>query len=108
MFKDYQSKPVVRKAHEVSADDLIGKVIGEDSTSELVLDGDKSGIKFKHYEPVNTGDFIVYLNDDDIYHCTRAVFLERNVVPACKGIDLGDGNYSGCNGTGGDCPTCGQ
>ena len=28
--------------------------------------------------------------------------------PECPGIELGDGNYSGCSGTGGDCPTCGK
>lgn len=26
----------------------------------------------------------------------------------CSGIDLGDGNFSGCTGKGGDCPTCGK
>lgn len=28
--------------------------------------------------------------------------------PKCPGVDLGDGNFSGCTGTGGDCPTCGK
>jgi len=28
--------------------------------------------------------------------------------PACPGFDIGDGNFSGCSGTGGDCPTCGK
>ena len=26
----------------------------------------------------------------------------------CKGIDLGDGDFSGCDASGGDCPTCGK
>ena len=26
----------------------------------------------------------------------------------CKGIDLGDGNFSGCNASDGDCPECGK
>lgn len=26
--------------------------------------------------------------------------------PKCPGIDLGDGNFSGCDQSGGDCPTC--
>ena len=26
----------------------------------------------------------------------------------CKGVELGDGNYSGCTGIGGDCPECGK
>lgn len=28
--------------------------------------------------------------------------------PECKGIELGDGSFSGCTGTGGDCPICGK
>ncbi len=26
----------------------------------------------------------------------------------CKGIDLGDGNFSGCDSSAGDCPECGK
>jgi hypothetical protein len=26
----------------------------------------------------------------------------------CKGIEIGDGNFSGCDQSGGDCPTCGK
>lgn len=26
----------------------------------------------------------------------------------CKGIDLGDGNFSGCDQSAGDCPECGK
>ena len=65
--------------HEVHEDDIIAKG-NMDCTSELVVNGDSLGIKFKHYEPVDTGDFIVYLNESDVYHCTREVFLERNIV----------------------------
>lgn len=38
--------------------------------------------------------------------------LERRIrlkeLRLCKGIDLGNGDFSGCNGTGGDCPECGE
>lgn len=77
MFKDYESKPITRKAHEVSEHDHVQKRQAE-STSCIEIDGEK--VEFKHYEPVNIGDFIVYLNDDDIYHCSRAVFAERNTL----------------------------
>jgi hypothetical protein len=30
------------------------------------------------------------------------------IHPPCPGIDLGDGQFSGCTATGGDCPTCGR
>ena len=26
----------------------------------------------------------------------------------CKGIDIGDGSFSGCDQSGGDCPSCGN
>lgn len=35
----------------------------------------------------------------------KARLVELNT---CKGIDLGDGNFSGCTGIGGDCPICGK
>jgi len=75
-FKEYQSKPVTRKAYEVKESDVITD-IGE-STSSVLVGGDY--IEFKHYEPVSAGDYVVYLNDSDIYHCSREVFHERNVV----------------------------
>jgi hypothetical protein len=74
-FKEYQSKPVVRKAYEVKEGDCISSI--DECTSVLL--GVTEG--FKHYAPVLVGDFIVYLNDNDIYHCPREVFLERNVLP---------------------------
>lgn len=80
MFKEYQSKPITRKAREVTEDDNI-TYHPDESTSLLISQNNEPPVKFKHYEPVNVGDFIVYLNDDDVYHCTRKVFLERNIVP---------------------------
>lgn len=77
MFNDYQSRPVTRRAHEITESDEILKRDAE-STSAIEVDG--KVVEFKHYEPVWSGDFIVYLNDDDIYHCNRDVFLERNIV----------------------------
>lgn len=29
-------------------------------------------------------------------------------LPKCRGIDLGDGGFSGCDASAGDCPTCGS
>lgn len=72
MFKAYEGKPVTRMAHEVTAEDVIEKV-GE-ATSTI------NGVEFKHYEPVNVGDYIVRLTEDDTYHCTKAVFEERNYI----------------------------
>lgn len=76
-FKEYQSKPITRLAYEVSERDSINEEETE-STSSVVIDGVK--VFFKHYEQVKPGDFIVYLNDSDVYHCDRAVFMDRNIV----------------------------
>ena len=73
-FKDYQSKPVIRSAHEVTEEDSVVKV-GE-ATYQINQD-----VLFKAYEDVKVGDFIVWLTASDVYHCSRSVFIERNIVP---------------------------
>lgn len=78
MFKNYQSKSILREAHQVEASDIITPVEGKESTS--LLTATDSQLQFKHYEPVSVGDFIVFLSDDDVYHCTKEVFEERNHV----------------------------
>lgn len=75
-FKDYKSKPVIRRAHEVTYSDIEDLQVVSNKPSTSVL----SGIEFKHYVPVNVGDFIVYLDDTDVYHCERSVFEQRNEV----------------------------
>lgn len=76
-FKEYKSKPITRFALEVREDHKIVKL--DESTSKIEnAEGDL--ILFNHYEPVNVGDFIVYLNEIDVYHCSRKVFLERNEI----------------------------
>lgn len=75
-FKSFASKAVTRFAYEVKQDDFF-KVIDE-TTMQFVVDG--VARQFKHYEPVQPGDFIVFLKDDDIYHCRRDVFADRNHI----------------------------
>ena len=76
-FENYESKPIIRKAFKVTDTSLI---IYEDaeSTSAILIGNEE--VTFKHYEPVKEGDYIVYLNDEDIYHCSKEVFEERNIV----------------------------
>lgn len=76
MFKDYESKPVMRSAHLVTINDVIAKVEGEEASYTLNTD-----ILFKAYEPVSVGDYIVRLTVEDTYHCSAKVFRERNIVP---------------------------
>ena len=35
-------------------------------------------------------------------------YRQEWIKKSCPGIDLGDGNFSGCDQSGGDCPTCGK
>lgn len=76
MFKDYQSKPITRKAHQVESLDELSAV--DESTATLTIGMEQ--YTYKYYEPVKVGDFIVFLDDTDIYHCSEKVFKERNIV----------------------------
>lgn len=78
MFQDYQSKPVVRRAHEIGPNDGLLYDPGA-CTGYVNVDG--QNIKFKAFQCPVLGDYVVYLNDSDIYHCERNVFFERNIVP---------------------------
>lgn len=35
-------------------------------------------------------------------------FFSAVSMDKCKGIELGDGNFSGCDASHGDCPSCGN
>ena len=72
IFKDYESRPIIRKAYEIKPSDVISVV--DESTAMI------GQVKFKHYEKIKPWDFIVYLDDADIYHYSRKVFMERNIV----------------------------
>lgn len=73
MFKEYASKPVLRKAALIGNEQLT-KVKDKEATYMY------EGVSFKAYEEPQVGDYIVYLNANDIYHCTAEVFEARNIV----------------------------
>jgi len=77
-FRRYQSRPITRLAHEITERDVLTPV---DITHTRVRFPDGESITFAHHEDVQVGDFIVFLTQDDTYHCARDVFLERNIVP---------------------------
>lgn len=74
-FKEYQSKPITRLAHEITETDIISEL-----GPKLFRLKFKTGetFHFVAHETIKSGDFIVYLNENDIYHCNRKVFAERN------------------------------
>lgn len=73
-FKSYQSKPVVRHAYEIKSTDAIHAV----NESEFFITVKGNDIAFKAHETIFPGDFVVFLADNDVYHCRREVFRERN------------------------------
>lgn len=77
MFNPFVSKPITRMAHKVTEDCAITP-LAEEATSCIYIDG--VDVSFKHYERVNVGDYIVKLDDTDIYHCSAKIFEERNIV----------------------------
>ncbi|WP_269519503.1 Gp49 family protein [Alteromonas sp. BMJM2] len=84
-FKEYQGKAIIRKAFEITSREQFiveHQIIDDTYRFGLKLDG--KVIEFVAHEPVNVGDFVVYLNESDIYHCSRKVFLERNDYPAIE------------------------
>jgi predicted ester cyclase len=87
MFKEYQGKQIIRKAFEITSPRQIH--IEHDMINDkrryalLTSDGP---VEFVAHEEVKVGDFVVYLNDKDVYHCNRKVFLERNEYPSLEDV----------------------
>lgn len=75
-FKHYESKPITRLAHRITDNDAIQAL--PDCTYALAVDG--VDVFFKAHTIPVAGDYVVYLNEDDVYHCTAEVFRERNIV----------------------------
>lgn len=78
-FERYESRPITRLAHKITEDDVITG--GAEESSYLLRTKDGEHFVFKAFQEIYTDDYIVYLNQDDIYHCSKDVFLERNIVP---------------------------
>jgi hypothetical protein len=80
VFFPYESKPVTRYARRIEKPEEIAMSQAEPNTYWLVTDF-ANPIRFKAYETPQVGDWVVRLTEDDTYHCTDAVFRERNIVP---------------------------
>jgi len=79
-FKSYTSKPIIRQAFQLNERHEWAKV--SDATYAVAEKTDETTniIKFKAYQEPVIGDWIVRLTLEDTYHCTDAVFRERNIV----------------------------
>lgn len=83
-FKSYESKPITRQAFQIKSNMLIA--YGEEGSFGMVNEvvGGRiqfPPVKFKAYLLPVHGDWVVRLTETDTYHCTDAVFRERNIVP---------------------------
>lgn len=83
-FKRYESRPITRLAYQIKPTDEVRKL--PDSSYGIVSGSEV--MTFKAYEPPVAGDYIVYLTDDDTYHCSNAVFIERNIVPTKEEVHV--------------------
>ncbi len=82
-FRDYQSKPTTRNAMKITDKMTLLTLTDLESTMRCRYHDDEgmpTQVDFKYHQDVEIGDYIVYLNDDDIYHCSAEVFAERNIV----------------------------
>lgn len=77
-FKRYESRPITRLAHEITESDTLLT----DDKGNWVTSVDGLTVRFKAYETPVAGDFIVHLDETDVYHVRRDVFVQRNVVDA--------------------------
>lgn len=78
-FQRYQSRPITRLAHKITEDDIVTK--GAEEGHYLLQTKAGHHYAFVAHQEIYDGDYVVYLNEDDIYHCSKEVFLERNIVP---------------------------
>lgn len=79
MFNAYQGRPVTRMAFEIlPAPAMIVVPVAQVGDATLY---ECNGVRFRAYQNPLAGDYVVRLTEDDTYHCTKAVFEERNFVP---------------------------
>jgi hypothetical protein len=74
-FKPYEAKPITRMAYQIKSTDFVVKSEIAESTYYINRE-----VEFKAYEEPKAGDWVVRLTEEDTYHCTDAVFRERNIV----------------------------
>jgi hypothetical protein len=75
-FTEYESKPIKRLAYCITGNEVIQAI---DANTFAIAIG-QTVVTFKAYETFFPGDFVIYLSENDVYHCRQAVFHERNIV----------------------------
>lgn len=81
-FHQYESKPVTRTAYQLTKRDLVTLTWDMDSNKATAqIEGELIKFAF-HCRPdeIKAGDYVVFLNENDTYHCSEEVFNERNIT----------------------------
>lgn len=73
-FKHYLSRPITRKALLITNEFSLEKVSEGEATWKY------GELEFKAHQTPVVGDYIVYLNEEDIYHVDAKTFAERNEI----------------------------
>lgn len=70
----------------------------------------QGAIKYNGKNVINSQSWLDHTNlHESFLYKTKGDLLEALFGDEeCKGIDLGDGNFSGCDQSAGDCPSCGK
>lgn len=76
-FKEYQSTPITRLALKIEEQHGVEY---NPADSCATIETSEGTLEFKCYEEPKVGDYVCYLNEEDVYHCNATVFAERNIV----------------------------
>ncbi|WP_038224821.1 Gp49 family protein [Vibrio sp. ER1A] len=85
-FKLFESKPVEREAYQLTKRDIITMTWAKDDANNsnvacVQIEGHMVEFAFHcHPDEIKAGDYVVFLNEKDTYHCSEEVFIERNEV----------------------------
>lgn len=85
-FKLFDAKPIQREAYQLTEQDITAISFDRDADSDsnraCIFVG-LSHISFAFHckpEEIKAGDYVVFINENDTYHCSEEVFNERNIT----------------------------
>lgn len=84
-FKLFDAKPIQREAYQLTKQDInsmfwdMNAQTGKKAV--VLIAGEKVSFAF-HCKPeeIKAGDYVVFINENDTYHCSKEVFNERNIT----------------------------
>lgn len=84
-FKLYDAKPIQREAYQLTEEDIkrINEFMDNSQTDAAVFFIGEESINFAYHckpDEIKAGDYVVFINENDTYHCSEEVFNERNIT----------------------------